>query len=130
MTVYGETFEPVHDALEIVLNRNIHDENYVINMKEMVLRQVKDSTLATRLSQNGENFTLLAYAASGNPRYLLKSIELAGKMDSTSINQVFREYYRESLWAEQLKQARYIADVRARTIKNAGIAAVCEYLLG
>lgn len=31
---------------------------------------------------------------------------------------------------EKLKQARYIADVRARTIKNAGIAAVCEYLLG
>lgn len=103
VTVYGETFEPVHDALEIVLNRNIHDDNYVINMKEMVLRQVKDSTLATRLSQNGENFTLLAYAASGNPRYLLKSIELAGKMDSTSINQVFREYYREGLWAEHTK---------------------------
>ena len=31
---------------------------------------------------------------------------------------------------EQLKQAKYIADVRARNIKNAGIAAVCEYLLG
>ncbi len=31
---------------------------------------------------------------------------------------------------EKLKQAKYIANVRARTIKNAGIAAVCEYLLG
>ena len=31
---------------------------------------------------------------------------------------------------ERLKQARQIADVRARNIKNAGIAAVCEYLLG
>ena len=31
---------------------------------------------------------------------------------------------------EKLKQAKYIADVRARNIKNAGIAAVCEYLLG
>ena len=31
---------------------------------------------------------------------------------------------------ERLKQAKYIADVRARNIKNAGIAAVCEYLLG
>ena len=31
---------------------------------------------------------------------------------------------------EKLKQAKYVADVRARTIKNAGIAAVCEYLLG
>lgn len=31
---------------------------------------------------------------------------------------------------ERLKQAKYIADVRARNIKNAGIAAVGEYLLG
>ena len=31
---------------------------------------------------------------------------------------------------ERLKQAKYIADVRARNIKNAGIAAVCEYLSG
>ena len=31
---------------------------------------------------------------------------------------------------ERLKQAKYIADVRARNIKNAEIAAVCEYLLG
>lgn len=72
-------------------------------MKEMVMRQVKDSALATRLSKNGANFTLLAYAASGNPRYLLKSVELANKMDSNSINEVFREYYREDLWAEHTK---------------------------
>ena len=31
---------------------------------------------------------------------------------------------------ERLKQVKYIADVRARNIKNAEIAAVCEYLLG
>lgn len=67
------------------------------------MRQVKDSALATRLSKNGANFTLLAYAASGNPRYLLKSVELANKMDSNSINEVFREYYREDLWAEHTK---------------------------
>lgn len=103
VTVYGDTFEPVHDALEITVNRNVNDPNYVKNMKEMVLRQVKDSSLGVKLSQNGANFTLLAYAACGNPRYLLKSVELASKMDSNSINEVFREYYRESLWAEHTK---------------------------
>ncbi len=103
VTVYGDTFEPVHDALQITLTRNINDDNYVSNMKEMVMRQVKDSALATRLSKNGANFTLLAYAASGNPRYLLKSVELVNKMDSNSINEVFREYYREDLWAEHTK---------------------------
>ena len=30
----------------------------------------------------------------------------------------------------KLKEARYIADVRARQMKNAAVAAVCEYLLG
>lgn len=105
VTVYGDTFEPVHDALQITLTRNINDVNYVSNMKEMVMRQVKDSIFATRLSQQGANFTLLAYAASGNPRYLLKSVELANKMDANSINQVFREYYREDLWAEHTKLA-------------------------
>ena len=99
VTVYGDTFEPVHDALQITLTRNIDDVNYVSNMKEMVMRQVKDSAFATRLSQQGANFTLLAFAASGNPRYLLKSVELANKMDANSINQVFREYYREDLCA-------------------------------
>lgn len=103
VTVYGDTFEPVHDALEITLNRNVTDENYVSIMKDMVLRQIKDSALATRLSKNGQYFTTLAYAASGNPRYLLNSVALAEKMDSAAINQVFREYYREKLWAEHSK---------------------------
>lgn len=103
VTVYGDTFEPIHDALEITLMRDVTDENYVSNMKNIVLRQTKDSALATSLSKHGQNFTLLAYAASGNPRYLLNSVALAEKMDSTAINQVFREYYREKLWAEHSK---------------------------
>lgn len=103
VTVYGDTFEPVHDAIEISINRSINDDHYVGKMKEMVLRQVKEGRLATILSKNSENFTLLAYAASGNPRYLLKSIDLAEKMDSASVNRVFREYYRGDLWAEHTK---------------------------
>ena len=31
---------------------------------------------------------------------------------------------------DKLKEARYIADIRARQMKNAAVAAVCEYLLG
>ena len=30
----------------------------------------------------------------------------------------------------RLKEARYVADARARQMKNAAVAAVCEYLLG
>lgn len=103
VTVYGDTFEPIHDAVRINLIRDVNDSNYIANMKEMVFRQVKDSSLATRLSQNGKNFTLLAYAASGNPRYLLNSVDMANKMDSNAVNRVFRDYYRERQWSEHTK---------------------------
>ena len=103
VTVYGETFEPVHDAVTVSLVRNVNDQNYVSIMKQMVLKQIHDSSLAANLSRHGENFTLLAYAASGNPRYLLTSVSMAEKMDSKSVNQVFRDYYREKLWAEHTK---------------------------
>lgn len=103
VTVYGETFEPIHDAVKISLVRDINDPNYVSIMKQMVLKQIRDSSLAANLSKRGENFTLLAYASSGNPRYLLTSVSMAEKMDSMSVNQVFRDYYREKLWAEHTK---------------------------
>ncbi|MCQ2049468.1 MAG: hypothetical protein MJZ22_00430 [Candidatus Saccharibacteria bacterium] len=100
VTVYGDTFEPTHDAVKINLVRKITDENYIANMKKMVMNQVEDGDLSRKLLQNGENFTLLAYAASGNPRYLLNSINMAEKLDSNATNSVFREYYREKQWAE------------------------------
>lgn len=103
VTVYGDSFEPIHDAVIINLTRNINDSNYVSTMKEMVLKQVQDSSLATKLSKYGANFSLLAYASSGNPRHLLNSVALAENMDSRSVNNAFREYYREKLWAEHTK---------------------------
>lgn len=100
VTVYGDTFEPLHDAVRITLNRSVTDSNYIETMKRMVLKQAKDSSLATILSRRGENFSILAYASGGNPRHLLKTVEMAGNLESTAINKVMREYYRESLWAE------------------------------
>lgn len=100
VTIYGESFEPLHDAIQISLNRSVTDDNYVETMKEMVLNQASDSTLSMTLSKRGENFSILAYASGGNPRHLLKTVEMAGKLDSASVNKVIREYYRELLWAE------------------------------
>ncbi|TYZ28970.1 hypothetical protein FZ041_06590 [Selenomonas caprae] len=105
VTVYGDTFEPTHDAVVINLIRNIRENNYVSIMKEIVSRQVTDSKLLDNLSKNGENFSLLAYAASGNPRYLLKCVSMAEKMDSSAINKVFRDYFRGKIWAEHTKLA-------------------------
>lgn len=105
VTVYGDTFEPTHDAVVINLIRNVREHNYVSIMKEIVSRQVEDSKLSVNLSKNGENFSLLAYAASGNPRYLLNCVSMAEKMDSTAVNKVFRDYFRGKIWAEHSKLA-------------------------
>ena len=109
VTVYGDTFEPIHDAVKINLVRNVNDEDYISNMKAMVLRQVKGGALTKNLSQYGQNFTLLAYAASGNPRHLLNCVASAEKMDTKAVNNVFREYFRDKQWAEHTKLAdRYL----------------------
>lgn len=100
VTVYGDTFEPLHDAERITLNRSILDSNYIEIMKGMVLKQAQNSKISTILSKRGENFSVLAYASGGNPRHLLKTVELSSDLDSSSVNQVIREYYRELLWAE------------------------------
>ena len=101
VTCYGDIFEPMHDAVTINLTRDLREENYVTNMKEMVLRQIKDSETTKNLIRNGENFSVLAYAASGNPRLLLRSVEKAGNFKTNSVMAVFREFYREEIWSEQ-----------------------------
>lgn len=100
VTAYGETFQPTHDATIISINRNIEDVNYVRQMKDIVLKQITDSNVITNLSRNGQNFTLLAYAASGNPRTLLKTVSYAQKLNSDTVNRIFREYYKTNIWAE------------------------------
>lgn len=101
VTCYGDKFEPIHDAVMINLCRDIREDNYVENMKSMVTNQIKDSEMLKSIFANGENFTILAYAAGGNPRLLLRSVEKAGNFKSNSVNIVFREFYREEIWSEQ-----------------------------
>lgn len=101
VTCYGDTFEPMHDAVTINLTRDIREENYIDNMKEMVIKQIKDSEMVKSMIQNGENFSVLAYASSGNPRLLLRSVEKAGNFKSNAVTNVFREFYREEIWSEQ-----------------------------
>lgn len=100
VTAYGNTFEPIHDAYFVMMNRNISDKNFIEQMKEIVLKQVTESTLAKSISTRGQNFALLAYASGGNPRHLLKTVALAQSMNSNDINKVFREYYKTDIWSE------------------------------
>ncbi|MDB5055741.1 MAG: hypothetical protein JWM44_3791 [Bacilli bacterium] len=101
VTVYGDTFQPIHDATIRALHRDIQDEKYVTSMKEIVIKQAEDnSTLLKNITQRGQNFALLAYAAGGNPRHLLKTVMQAGNLNSDAVNSIVREYYRTDVWSE------------------------------
>lgn len=100
VTYYGKTFDKTHDAEFINLTRSISSENYVKNMKEMVLRQVEDDGIRRMLEANEGNFTVLTYAAGGNPRILLRSLDEIKNLKSDTVNKLIREFYREEIWAE------------------------------
>lgn len=99
-TCFGDTFQPIHDAKFLHISRNIQDDDYLLSMKEMVHKQIDDSSAIRNLSQHGENFTLLAYAANGNPRLLFTTLGMVDKLTADSTNKIFREFYRERIWSE------------------------------
>ncbi len=101
VTFYGDSFQPIHDATFYYLDRDIFHENYIENMREIVEKQMDASSdLLKAISKNINNFKILSYAASGNPRILLKTLARAGKMNSTQVNEIFREYYKIEIWSE------------------------------
>ncbi|MGJ5080662.1 ORC-CDC6 family AAA ATPase [Bradyrhizobium sp. HKCCYLS3013] len=99
VTSYGETFQPAHDATMISIDRDVLAPTYVDNMREIVEKQA-DSTVLKNIARNGKNFAVLAYAAAGNPRLLLKTLASSPAVDSTQINLTIREYYRSDIWSE------------------------------
>lgn len=88
-----------HDATMLSLDRDVLGSNYVATMREIVEKQA-ESGLITEIARHGENFAILAYAASGNPRVLLKTIARAPRVAAQQVNEVIREYYRSDIWAE------------------------------
>jgi len=78
VTFYGQTFQSTHDATIAGLNRDPLDQGYLSAMRNIVLRQA-DAQLSSDIERNRENFNALAFAVSGNPRLLLKTVGLANK---------------------------------------------------
>jgi len=99
VTVFGDTFQPSHDATLISLHRDVLAPEYVDKMREIVEKQA-DSAMLQKMAENMKNFAILAYAASGNPRLLLKTLSEAPKLNSTQINSVIKDYYRVNIWSE------------------------------
>lgn len=99
VTSYGPSFEVVHDAQIESLNRDVTIATYRDQMREIVFRQAS-AELQSDIERNGGNFDALAYAVSGNPRLLLKTVALAGKLRSSEVQAVLKDFYRSAIWAE------------------------------
>lgn len=98
-TSYGDVFQPTHDATFLTIDRDILSQSYISNMREIVEKQA-DSTLMSYIVTHGSNFSVLAYAANGNPRTLLKTLAKASNLSTRSVNDVIREYFRSDIWSE------------------------------
>ncbi|MCP5531975.1 MAG: hypothetical protein H7A48_02260 [Akkermansiaceae bacterium] len=99
VTMYGSTFEAAHDARIESLHRDISDPKYRDQMREIIFKQAS-SELQQAIEKNGQNFDALAYAVSGNPRLLLKTVALAPTLRSGEVQAVLKEFYRTAIWAE------------------------------
>lgn len=101
VTSYGEVFQYTQDATFININRDIFSSSYIEKMREIVEKQAdSDSNLLNEISKNRNNFEILAYAASGNPRFLLKTISRTSRINSSQLNETIREFYKVELFSE------------------------------
>lgn len=99
VTSYGDTFQPLHDATMISLDRDVLGPDYLSNMREIVEKQA-DSSILESIVRNGQNFSVLSYACSGNPRVLLKTLARTPQVSTAQSNATIREYYVNDLWSE------------------------------
>lgn len=107
VTSFGDYFQPIHDAVFIDLNRDPRASGYIDMMKRIVEKQ-SDSTQIAHVIRNGENFSVLAYAANGNPRLLLKTLTRAPALSSREVDNTIKEFYKSDIWEEHsLLAAKY-----------------------
>jgi hypothetical protein len=112
VTFYGQTFQTTHDATVVSLNRDPLDQGYLDGMRDIVLKQA-DAQLRSDIERNRENFHALAFAVSGNPRLLLKTVGMASRIRSGDVKKVLKEFYRTDIWSEHSGLADRYAGHRA-----------------
>lgn len=99
VTSYGPVFELTHDATKKRIDRDVMSKQYLEQMREIALKQA-NSSLAAAIARNGQNFAILAYAVSGNPRLLLKTLAQSGGLQTREVNEVIKGFYRSTIWSE------------------------------
>jgi hypothetical protein len=97
-TFYGDTFQPSHDALMLIADRDVFDDSYLSSMRTMAIKQKPD--LAKMINQYGEVFDAMAFASTGNPRTLFTSISMTGTLNGRTAPDAIRRFYRDGIWSE------------------------------
>lgn len=100
VTSYGNSFEMLHDATHLRIERDILSDEYLESMREIVLKQSEEG-LRAAIEQQADNFRVIAYSASGNPRNLLKTVgKCNGKMKTKDVREAIKSFYRNDIWIE------------------------------
>jgi hypothetical protein len=99
VTYFGDSFEPIHDCLYKVIERDIRDPEYLGYFREIVKKQA-DAALSAAIERNQELFATIAFAGGGNPRMILKTLQDLQKINSTNVDLTIKDFYRNKIWAE------------------------------
>ena len=99
VTYFGDSFEPIHDCLYKVIERDIRDQEYLAYFREIVDKQA-DAALVSAIERNQELFATIAFAGGGNPRMILKTLQDLQKLNSTNVDSTIKDFYRNRIWAE------------------------------
>lgn len=107
---YG-TFQQFHDATTKKIERSILSDDYIDKMREIVKNNYPVEY--DKVIQNGELLNTIIYCSNGNPRFLLKSLnvilEKCNSIKASVVNEVIKEFYRVTIWTEHTKlEERYI----------------------
>ncbi len=98
ITSFGDSFDINHDAELLQLDRNITDGSYLDSMRNIAIAH--DSALTRSIEGNHAAFNTLAYAATGNPRILLKTVIDNRKLARQKVRDSLRIQYGETIWVE------------------------------
>lgn len=99
VTHFGSSFEPIHDCIYKKIERNISDSDYLDYFAELVLKQSKP-VLRKAIEENKALFNTMALSSGGNARILLRTVQSLRKLNTSEVNKVIKEFYRNVIWLE------------------------------
>ena len=104
IVTYG-TLQKFHDATVKTINRSITSDGYIKKMREIIQKHFPEDY--PTFEKQGELLDTIILASSGNPRFLLKSLNeiIAGQTRLSSKNTItkIKEFYGTTIWTEHIK---------------------------